>query len=108
MRFLGDANRFDADVKQGEAELAGLRLPAPGVPDGKAQVFVRPADLDWAQQGEGLPARILRVIDRPENRRILALTERDETVELDVDVDTVVSPKEQGFLRIRRASVFAA
>ncbi|NMG37817.1 sulfate ABC transporter ATP-binding protein [Chelativorans sp. ZYF759] len=108
MRFLGDANRFDADVKQGEAELAGLRLPAPGVPDGKAQVFVRPADLDWAQQGEGLPARILRVIDRPEKRRILALTERDETVELDVDVDTVVSPKEQGFLRIRRASVFAA
>ena len=108
MRFLGDANRFDADVKQGEAELAGLRLPAPGVPDGKAQVFVRPADLDWAQQGEGLPARILRVIDRPENRRILSLTERDETVELDVDVDTVVSPKEQGFLRIRRASVFAA
>jgi sulfate/thiosulfate transport system ATP-binding protein len=37
MRFLGDANRFDADVKQGEAELGGLRLPAPGVPDGKAQ-----------------------------------------------------------------------
>jgi len=108
MRFLGDANRFDADVSKGEAALAGLRLPAPGVPDGKAHVFVRPTDLDWAGQGEGLPARVLRVIDRPDSRRILALTEQDEPVELDVDVDTQVAASQQGVLRIRRASVFAA
>lgn len=108
MRFLGDANRFDADVSKGEAALAGLRLPAPGIPDGKAHVFVRPTHLDWAGQGEGLPARVLRVIDRPDSRRILALTEQDEPVELDVDVDTQVAASQQGFLRIRRASVFAA
>ena len=107
MRFLGDANRFDAHVELGEAKLAGLRLPAPGVPDGKAQVFVRPADLDWDEHGEGIPARILRVIDRPENRRILALTDRDEAVELDVEVDTAAAANQRGVLRIRRASVFA-
>lgn len=108
LQFLGDANRFDAQVKQGEAELGGLRLPAPGVPDGKAQIFVRPADLDWAEDGDGLPARILRVIDRPESRRLLALTERDEAVELDVDVDTRAAANQRGILRIRRASVYAA
>ena len=108
LQFLGDANRFEAHVKRGEAELGGLRLAAPGVPDGKAQIFVRPADLDWAEDGDGLPARILRVIDRPESRRLLALTDRDEAVELDVHADTAAVADQRGILRIRRASVFAA
>jgi sulfate transport system ATP-binding protein len=108
MRFLGDANRLDAEVRQGEATLGGIRLAAPGVPDGRAHVFVRPTDLEWTTGGEGLPARILRVIDRPDSRRILAVTDQEQPVELDVDVGTEVDPRQQGVLRIRRASVFPA
>ncbi|MGY6710212.1 MAG: sulfate/molybdate ABC transporter ATP-binding protein [Rhizobiaceae bacterium] len=108
MRFLGDANRFSAQVKDGRAELPGMFLPAPRVPDGMADVYVRPAELDWAEKGDGIAARILRVIDRPDSRRILALTDHDQTVELDVDAETSVEPHQRGVLQVRRANIFPA
>ncbi|MCF4167468.1 sulfate/molybdate ABC transporter ATP-binding protein [Zavarzinia compransoris] len=46
--FLGNANRLPARVAGGRATVAGLDLPAPGVPDGPAVAFVRPHEFDLA------------------------------------------------------------
>lgn len=49
--FLGNANRLPAQVAGGVAVVAGLAVPAPGVPDGPAVAFVRPHELDVVAQG---------------------------------------------------------
>ncbi len=107
MRFLGDTNRFEAQVRGGVAEIAAYRLAAAGVADGKAEVLARPSDLDWSAEGEGLPARILRVIDRAEGRRLLLATDAGNAVEIDVEPDADVATGRSGRIRFRRARVFA-
>ena len=108
MRFLGDTNRFGAEVRGGVADVAGHRLAAPGVADGPAEVLARPSDLQWLPEGAGIPAEILRVIDRADGRRLLALTESGEAVELDVDPEVAARPRDRGVVQVRRARVFAA
>jgi sulfate/thiosulfate transport system ATP-binding protein len=108
VKFLGDANRFSGKVRAGQAHVASAVVDAPGLPDGEAEIFVRPRDLGWAATGQGIPARALRVIDRPEGRRVLAETEDGESVELDVETDVAVEAGQAGLLSIRRATVFAA
>jgi sulfate transport system ATP-binding protein len=108
MRFLGDTNRFAAEVRGGVAHVGQQSLPAPGIEDGRAEILARPADLEWSPAGDGIPARIVRVIDRPDGRRLLALTDGGEAVELDVEPEIDVQPKQTGVLRLKRARVFAA
>ena len=106
-RFLGDANRLVAEVRGGRALLAGGSVDAGGVPDGRAEIYARPADLEWGGEGGGIEATVVRVMDRPDTRRLVARLGDGETVELDVAPETVVSVGSRGRVRLRRASVFA-
>lgn len=107
MNFLGDANKFAAEVSAGIAYVRGASIAAPGLPDGKAELFARPGDLTWSVAGPGIAATVSRVLDRPGSRRILAATLTGEPVELDVDADDAVGAGDTGFVALRRAKVFA-
>lgn len=50
--FVGEANRFEGEVRGGRFLGAGLDLPAHSVQDGKAVAFVRPHELVLAAQGQ--------------------------------------------------------
>ncbi|SFT83542.1 sulfate/molybdate ABC transporter ATP-binding protein [Mesorhizobium sp. YR577] len=108
MGFLGDTNRLPANVSGGRAVVGNAALSAPGVADGKAEIFVRPSDLDWTEHGDGVPAKILRVIDRPDGRRLLAATDQGETLELDVAPEIQAKAGDEGFVTVRRGRIFAA
>lgn len=107
MKFLGDANVLSAQVRDGRAHAGGLSVDALGIPDGKAELYARPADLDWSAQAPGIAATISRVLDRPDSRRVLAVTETGEQLEFDVEPERQVSAGEGGFVTLRRAKVFA-
>jgi sulfate transport system ATP-binding protein len=111
MTFLGDTHRLPASVAGGVATIAGhVRLPAPDVADGPAWAFVRPADVTWrrAAGGEGIPARLVRVLDRPAGRRLVARTLTGEEVELDVGPENDASAGDDGAIAVVRARVFRA
>ncbi|NSY18643.1 sulfate/molybdate ABC transporter ATP-binding protein [Neorhizobium sp. AL 9.2.2] len=107
MKFLGDANVLSAQVREGRAHAGGLSVDASGIADGKAELYARPADLDWSAQAPGIAATISRVLDRPDSRRVLAVTETGEQLEFDVEPERHVSAGESGFVTLRRAKVFA-
>ncbi|HEV2901604.1 MAG TPA: sulfate/molybdate ABC transporter ATP-binding protein [Pseudaminobacter sp.] len=107
MTFLGDTNRLPAVVNGGKARIGETELDAPGYPDGPAEVYLRPGDLGWSRSGGGIPAIVMRVIDRPDGRRILAATTAGETVEVDVPPETLIAPRDNGFITIERARVFS-
>ncbi|MBP2462371.1 MULTISPECIES: sulfate/molybdate ABC transporter ATP-binding protein [unclassified Rhizobium] len=107
MKFLGDANVLSAQVRDGRAHAGGLSVDALGIPDGKAELYARPADLDWSAQAPGIAATISRVLDRPDSRRVLAVTETGKQLEFDVEPERQVSAGEGGFVTLRRAKVFA-
>jgi len=107
MKFLGDANVLSAQVRDGRAHAGGLSVDASGIPDGKAELYARPADLDWSAQAPGIAATISRVLDRPDSRRVLAVTETGEQLEFDVEPERQVSAGEGGFVTLRRGKVFA-
>ncbi len=107
MKFLGDANVLSAQVRDGRAHAGGLSVDASGIPDGKAELYARPADLDWSAQAPGIAATISRVLDRPDSRRVLAVTGTGEQLEFDVEPERQVSAGEGGFVTLRRAKVFA-
>ena len=108
MSFLGDANRLPATVVNGQAQVGTATLPAPGVADGKAEVFLRPGDLDWTVDGGGVAAKILRVIDHPGGRRLLVAPDQGDVLELDVAPETLARAGDTGFVAVRRGRVFAA
>ena len=107
MKFLGDANVLSAQVRDGRAHAGGLSVDASGIADGKAELYARPADLDWSAQAPGIAATISRVLDRPDSRRVLAVTETGEQLEFDVEPERQVSAGEGGFVTLRRGKVFA-
>ncbi len=107
MKFLGDANVLAAEVRDGRAYASGAALDVSGMADGKAELYARPADLDWSAQGPGIPASITRVLDRPDGRRVLATTETGDQLEFDVEPERAVKAGEGGFVTLRRAKVFA-
>ncbi|OLP61988.1 sulfate ABC transporter ATP-binding protein [Xaviernesmea oryzae] len=107
MRFLGDTHRISARAQGGRVELGALTLDAPDVADGPAEIYVRPADLEWTRSGPGLAATVTRVIDRPGARRLQVLAGGD-VLELDVAPEVEVAEGEAGQLRIVRSRIFAA
>jgi sulfate/thiosulfate transport system ATP-binding protein len=108
MKFLGDTNRLRGSVKDGVGTIGGITFDAGDCPDGSADVYVRPGDLDWSVDGSGIPATVIRVIDRPDGRRLVARVEDGDTIELDVQPETAVRPGDRGALKIIRMRAFAA
>ena len=113
MTFLGDTHRLPATVAAGVATVAGhVRMAAPGVPDGAAWAFVRPADVAWKESGDGaggaVPARLVRVLDRPGSRRLVARTGTGEEIELDVEPERAAAAGDDGAIALLRARVFPA
>ncbi|WVT75710.1 sulfate/molybdate ABC transporter ATP-binding protein (plasmid) [Sinorhizobium chiapasense] len=108
MKFLGDANMLAADVRDGKAYADGAVIDAAGLADGKAELYARPGDLDWAPQGAGIAATISRVMDRPGGRRVIATTQEGVHLELDLEPERAVTSGDNGFVTLRRAKVFAA
>jgi len=112
MTFLGDTHRLPATVTGGVALVAGrARQPAAGVADGPATAFVRPGDLAWrgagaADGGEGVPARIVRVLDRPGTRRLVVRTDDGDELEIDAGPDAEVAAGDVGTVGIVRARIF--
>jgi len=107
MRFLGDANRLSATVRDGVAYVGQTEISALDCIDGPAEVFTRPGDLDWASGGAGIKAMVSRVLDRPGERRVLALAESGEELEFDVEPERQIAAGDRGVVTIRRAQVFA-
>ncbi|HXH02794.1 MAG TPA: sulfate ABC transporter ATP-binding protein [Candidatus Competibacteraceae bacterium] len=66
-QFLGDVNRFSAQLDHGQLHIDNLRLPAPEHRDAieiPAVVYVRPHDLEVRRQPAaegGLPARVAQI-----------------------------------------------
>ncbi|UPA24124.1 sulfate/molybdate ABC transporter ATP-binding protein [Shinella oryzae] len=108
MNFLGDANRLEAEIRGGKAHVDGIAFEADGVADGSGQILFRPADVSWREDGQGIAARIVRVIDRPDSRRVLAMTESGQAVEFDTAPEFTHRRGDAGFLDIRRPRVYAA
>jgi sulfate transport system ATP-binding protein len=94
-------------VSAGRAHVGGVDLPASGVAEGAAEIFIRPADLAWSVSGGGIAAVVSRVIDRPDGRRLLARLDDGTSVEIDVPPDTKVRAEDRGVIEIKRANVFS-
>ncbi|MFC3075553.1 sulfate/molybdate ABC transporter ATP-binding protein [Shinella pollutisoli] len=108
MNFLGDANRLDAEIRGGRAHVQDAAFDAAGLADGAGQILFRPADVTWREDGHGIAARIVRVIDRPDSRRVLAMTADGQPVEFDTAPEFPHRKGEAGFLDIRRPRVYPA
>ena len=108
MNFLGDANRLDADIRGGKAYVEDVAFEAEGVADGGGQILFRPADVTWREDGKGIAAKIVRVIDRPDSRRVLAMTGSGQPIEFDTAPEFPHRKGEAGFIEIRRPRVYAA
>jgi sulfate transport system ATP-binding protein len=108
MNFLGDANRLDADIRGGKAYVEDVAFEADGVADGSGQILFRPADVTWREDGQGIAAKIVRVIDRPDSRRVLAMTGSGHPVEFDTAPEFPHRKGDAGFIGIRRPRVYAA
>jgi sulfate transport system ATP-binding protein len=108
MNFLGDANRLNADIRGGKAYVDGMAFEADGIADGSGQILFRPADVTWREDGQGIAASIVRVIDRPDSRRVLAMTRSGQAVEFDTAPEFPHRRGDAGFLDIRRPRVYAA
>lgn len=106
MRFLGDTNVIAAEVRDGEALVGEIAITASGLPNGKAEVHARPADLIWSIEGPGIPAHVGRVLDRVDGRRVLVTTKSGEHLEFDVEPERTVEAGEDGYVTFRRAKVF--
>lgn len=106
MRFLGDTHAIPGMVHGGAITLEGLSIPAEGIPDGPADIFVRAADLAWSASSPGIPATISRIIDRPGSRRVVATLEQGETVEFDIAPELDLKVGQVGNLNIVRSRVF--
>jgi sulfate transport system ATP-binding protein len=106
-RFLGDTNRLEGTIRGGRVFVGEVDVASSETADGPAEIFVRPTDITWARAGQGIGATVLRVIDRPDGRRVLAVTDDGSAVEVDVAPDAEVQAREKGVLRITRANAYS-
>lgn len=72
-RFVGEVNVFDAVVKQGNATLGALRVPAPEQPEGaQIRLVIRSYDLKFWREEPGV-ATVERVVTLGDRVRVQAL-----------------------------------
>lgn len=107
LKFLGDANRLTGEVQNGVARAGGSEVAARGLIDGPAEIYARPRDLEWSSVGPGVEATVQRVLDRPGERRVVAVTAKGETLEFDVEPEIDVVAGQSGYVTVRRAKVFS-
>ena len=107
MNFLGDTNRIAVTVSAGIACLGEARFAAEGLADGAAELYARPRDLAWRADGKGVPARVRRVLDRPDSRRLVVQTAAGQHIELDTAPEDPVRPGDAGAVDVLRWRIFA-
>ena len=83
--FLGDANIFHGRIKNGEAEVAGLRFAAPGTvkPENAAvKAYTRPHDIeiDRAPLEGGIPAKVVSISPLGHSVRVELKRADDSTI----------------------------
>ncbi|MGY4751443.1 sulfate/molybdate ABC transporter ATP-binding protein [Pannonibacter sp. Q-1] len=110
-RFLGDANRFTGEARDGALLVDGQPVGTSGEASGPVEIYVRPADLGWQREADGgIPATVQRVIDHPGGRRLIVRATGNgapgEALELEVPSTTDVNAGETGRLTIRKADIF--
>lgn len=107
MRFLGDTNALKAVVQSGRAAVDNMTYDANGLKDGPAELLFRPTDVEWSTDPtKGVAATILRVLDRPGSRRVLAETANGTSVEFDVAPEFAGAKGSTGFIEILRPRLF--
>ena len=106
MNFLGDANRLKVTVSGEKAQIQNSTFDAPDIADGPAELYFRPADVTWREDGQGIQATIARVIDRPDSRRVLALTVDGQSIEFDAAPEFPFRADAHGYIDIRRPRVY--
>ena len=108
--FIGRANALDGQVENGAFTLPGLRLPAEGVADGNARLYLRPHDLVPANGEDGFAAQV-RATHRLAGRVTVELAVGAQTLEMELPDSPDTPPPSTGQeLRLRplRYRVFAA
>ncbi|NBB48247.1 sulfate ABC transporter ATP-binding protein [Rhizobium sp. CRIBSB] len=107
MRFLGDTNALKASVSDGKAKVDNMVYSAEGLKDGPAELLFRPTDVLWSDDAsKGVAATILRVLDRPGSKRVLAKATDGATIEFDVAPEFSGSKGQTGFIEILRPRIF--
>jgi sulfate transport system ATP-binding protein len=105
-RFLGDTNRLQGEVRNGRVFIGEIDIAAAATGEGPVDVFARPSDIGWEPGGSGFAATAIRVIDRPDGRRILAVTEQGHGIEVDVAPDVGVEAGSRASLRFMHTNVY--
>ncbi len=109
MRFLGDANQVSGIARGGKVYVGDNELPfSYAQPDGAVEIYARPADLEWEDLHQGIPASVSRVLDRPGERRVIATIDGGDLLEFDVPPENDVAAGDRGSIIIRRAKIFPA
>jgi len=79
--FVGEANRFEGEVRGGKFRDGGFELDAKGVPDGKAAAFVRPHHFRLTADAAGIPVRINRTVKQGALALVEATTADGRSIE---------------------------
>ncbi|THV22483.1 sulfate/molybdate ABC transporter ATP-binding protein [Peteryoungia ipomoeae] len=107
MRFLGDTNALKAVVRDGRATVDTMTYDAIGLKDGPAELLFRPTDVEWGHDpAKGVAAKIVRVLDRPGSKRVLAQTASGDSVEFDVSPEFAEQKGATGYIEILRPRLF--
>lgn len=108
--FVGEANRFEGEVRGGVFSAGPITAPAPGLADGAAVAFVRPHELAIAGPGEGFETHVDRVIPQGPIGRVETETGDGRWIEVDFAraQSDALAPGAPLRLMIRQAHVFAA
>lgn len=109
-QFLGNANRLEAQVQNGIAQVAHWRVPAPAIADGPALAFIRPHEIEIDPSGNDAVIRH-QVILGPTVRLDLHLpggAHAEAVIDRDSHARLGLEPGRQVGLGARRVVVFAA
>lgn len=109
-QFLGNANRLDAQVRGGVAQVAHWQVAAPDIADGPALAFIRPHEMEVDPNGNDAVIRH-QVVLGPTVRLDLQLpggAHAEAVIDRDSHARLGLEPGRQVGLRARRVVVFAA
>jgi sulfate transport system ATP-binding protein len=104
--FVGEANRFNGEIKGGHFQSGALKAAAPGLRDGAATAFVRP--YDFVLDEDGFEVRVERAHVQGGLTAVTAITAQGQRVE--VSASRSDAARFQGVVKIAasRAHVYAA
>jgi sulfate transport system ATP-binding protein len=108
--FVGEANRIAGEVWAGRFTAGAVSLPAPEVPDGPAQAFVRPHDFRLAAADAILTAVAERIVAQGPMVRVDAVTPDGMRLEIDLsrEAASALTPGALLSLSAARAYIFGA